>query len=103
MKNTLRICLGVTFFLFVSVNVCLSALKNKDKKANMKMLTLECLAMGEGTDTGEGGGGNYSCTVTVECGFPLSGSVSCSGKKCSRGLDWLNGAYVECDGNKTYC
>lgn len=101
MKKTLRICLGVTFFLFVSVNVCLSALKNKDKKANMKMLTLECLAMGEGTDTGEGG--NYSCTVTVECGFPLSGSVSCSGKKCSRGLDWLNGAYVECDGNKTYC
>lgn len=46
----------------------------------MKMLTLECLAIGEGTDTGEGGGGNYSCTVTVECGFPLSGSVSCSGK-----------------------
>lgn len=56
---------------------------------------LEVLAQGES--------GNYSCTATVECGFPMPGSVSCSGQKCSRGMDWSKGSYVECDVKRTYC
>ena len=58
------------------------------------------LANVEALASGENG---YSCTATVDCGFPLYGSVSCTGSVCSRGLDWSNGSYVECDGNRTYC
>jgi hypothetical protein len=46
------------------------------------------------------GGGGTTCTVTSKCfaGGIETGSVSCSGRTCSRGTGW-----VKCDGNTTYC
>lgn len=74
-------------------------MQHKQRKVNnLTLANIEALAQSE-----ESGGGNYSCTATVNCGLPLGGSISCTGTVCSRGLDWLNGAYVECDGHKTYC
>ena len=52
---------------------------------------------------GQSENGDYSCTVTVDCSFPLQGTISCTGKVCKRGLSFSSGAYVECDGRKTYC
>lgn len=91
------------FLGFIAVSIIILAatystyaIQNKEVKlADWALTHVEGLAQGED--------GNYSCTVTVECGFPLTGSISCSGQNCSRGLDWSNGACVECDGNKTYC
>lgn len=46
--------------------------------------------------------GTYSCSVMSYCYSPFSsepsGSVSCTGLKCTRGYGW-----VECDGNTTLC
>lgn len=74
-------------------------MQNKYGTVNhLTLANIEALAQSE-----EDGEENYSCTVTVDCGLPLGGSISCTGKVCSRGLDWSKGAYVECDGHKTYC
>lgn len=54
---------------------------------------------------GGSGGGAYSCSATTQCSaiFPNS-TISCTGDNyCKRGLDIVKGAYVECDGHKTYC
>ena len=90
--------LGIITVIIVVVAVGYNIYAIQNKKTRLTDLTLfniEALAQNEG--------GNYSCTVTVDCGFPLSGSISCTGNVCERGLDWSNGAYVECDGNRTYC
>ena len=77
----------------VAVGYNMYAIQNKKiRLTDFTLFNIEALAQNEG--------GNYSCTVTVDCGFPLSGSISCTGE---RGLDWSSGAYVECDGNRTYC
>ena len=54
-----------------------------------------CASSGTG-----GSGGTSSCTATSKCysGGMEVGSVSCTGKTCSRGTGW-----VKCDGNTTYC
>ena len=90
--------LGIITVIIVVVAVGYNMYAIQNKKTRLTDLTLfniEALAQNEG--------GNYSCTVTVDCGFPLSGSISCTGNVCERGLDWSSGAYVECDGNRTYC
>lgn len=50
----------------------------------------------------QGGGTGYSCTVSSNCynfwGNLVDGSVSCTGKKCERGYEW-----VKCDDKKTEC
>lgn len=46
-----------------------------------------------------------TCTVSTDCAFrkttatSASGSISCTGKKCSRS----GGVSVTCDGTVTYC
>lgn len=82
-------------FAGYSVNNYFTTPAEKLMNANVQALTRS-----EG-----GSGGGYSCTVTTQCSaiFPNS-TISCTGvSSCKRGLDMLRGAYVECDGNKTYC
>lgn len=62
----------------------------------INLSNIEALAQDESNN-------GYSCTATYDCGPIFSGSVSCTGKVCKRGIDWSKGAYVECDGNRTYC
>lgn len=92
-KKVESIAVVIVFMVtFLNLYVTLS---RKFDLADLTLADIEVLAQSEG--------GNYSCTVTVDCGYPLSGSVSCTGKECSRGLDWEKGAYVECDNKRTYC
>ena len=91
----------ITFIAVVAITAGYNMYIALDKKVYMAefiLTNVEALAQPE-----NGGSGNYSCTATVDCGLPLGGSVSCSGQRCSRGIDWTRGAYVECDGNKTFC
>ena len=66
--------LGIITVIIVVVAVGYNMYAIQNKKTRLTDLTLfniEALAQNEG--------GNYSCTVTVDCGFPLSGSISCTG------------------------
>lgn len=96
-----KLILKITIIMVVSIIAGYNVYVALDKKLSMTefiLANVEALAQPE-----NGGSGNYSCTATVDCGFPLGGSVSCSGQKCSRGIDWTRGSYVECDGYKTFC
>ena len=73
--------LGIITVIIVVVAVGYNMYAIQNKKTRLTDLTLfniEALAQNEG--------GNYSCTVTVDCGFPLSGSISCTGNVCERVL-----------------
>lgn len=101
MKNMRRkiivlvIVLGVITVAGYNMYIALSGNQNLRNLTSINLSNIEALAQNESD--------KYSCTVTVECGFPLMGSISCTGNSCSRGLDWSSGAYVECDGRRTYC
>ena len=84
------ILIAVGYNLIVSYNVALI------DPTYINLSNIEALAQNESND-------GYSCTATVDCGPIFPGSVSCTGKVCSRGIDWSKGAYVECDGKRTYC
>ncbi|WP_024995215.1 NVEALA domain-containing protein [Phocaeicola paurosaccharolyticus] len=84
--------------LIITIITCYNINATKNDKPKFSNLLFENIeAMGQSEN------GDYSCTVTVDCSFPLQGTISCTGKVCKRGLSFSSGAYVECDGRKTYC
>lgn len=99
-RKILGIIAAVAIVMVVGYNMYTS-LNKSAKLSHLILANVEALADIESLDPGENG--NYSCTVSVDCGWPLMGAVSCTGIKCSRGLDFWNGAYVECNGNRTHC
>ncbi len=95
-KMLFSIVMFVFILIVVGYNLIVSYSVILTDSAYINLSNIEALAQGESNN-------GYSCTATYDCGPILSGSVSCTGKVCSRGLDWTKGAYVECDGNRTYC
>jgi len=80
---------SVFVVLIVSVwGVC--SQNNEIEIPNVMLDDIEALAT-DGSDSG------YSCSVTSNCAGN-TGSVSCTGQICERGLGW-----VKCDGKKTVC
>ena len=64
----------------------LEKLLNLGPKTNKPIIFENIEAMGQSEN------GDYSCTVTVDCSFPLQGTISCTGKVCKRGLSFSSGA-----------
>lgn len=92
-KKVSGIIVVVVIAIVAGYNAYASVIKDV-KWVDFVLADVEALAQNEN--------GNYSCTVSVDCGWPLLGSISCTGINCSRGIGW-SGAYVECNGNRTYC
>lgn len=95
MKRKLFSAICIVSIIMVAGHSMYIAQDQGIKLADLKLINVEALAQNES--------GNYSCTVTVDCGLPLTGSISCTGSVCKRGFDWTKGSYVECDGRRTYC
>lgn len=88
-----KLVLSVFVCVFAVITFCMSVSQGD----SVTGLFLDSI---EGVASGESGNGT-TCTATSKC-FSLGGvemgSVSCSGKSCTRGAGW-----VECDGVKTKC
>ena len=106
-KNIIIIC---TFILIASVCVYKST-KHEIPIKDITLKDIESFALHENGGDSESGGDKYSCTVTSNCislSGVVTGSVSCTGKECSRGVEsgglfGIDVPYVECDGKRTRC
>lgn len=105
MKKKITI-IAVFVTIATSVTVYITAQNQQYSIADITLANIEALA------DNESGGGSYSCTATTNCydasGTNVTGSVSCTGQICSRGV--IDGGfwgedtyYVECDGHRTVC
>lgn len=95
----------ISVVLLGSVLMTAYSTRTNDYKVVLPLSIADIEALGDPEN------GNTSCTATSNC-FDLSGklvgSVSCTGKVCTRGVEkgGLFGRdvpYVECDGQRTRC